>query len=65
MLIGTCEPDEFQKAIEKIGVTIPSKKDLQMLFAYYDTDGSGSLDYKEFTAILLDKEGSTHERKSQ
>ena len=30
--IGTCEPEEFAKALEKIGVTIPSKKDLDMLF---------------------------------
>ena len=28
MIIGTCEPEEFQKALEKIGVVIPSKKDL-------------------------------------
>ena len=26
-----------------------------MLFNYYDTDGSGSLDYKEFTSIIVDK----------
>jgi len=62
--VGTCEPEEFQKAIEKIGVTIPSKKDLQMLFSYYDTDGSGSLDYKEFSAILLGKEGGPMEKKN-
>mgnify|MGYP001017634589 CR=1 FL=1 len=48
-MLGTCEPDEFKKAIEKIGVTIPSQKDLMMLFNYYDTDKSGALDYKEFT----------------
>ena len=64
MRLGTCEPEEFQKAIEKIGVVIPSKKDLQMLFSYYDSDGSGSLDYKEFSAILLGKEGSVMEKKN-
>lgn len=58
LTLGTCEPEEFQKAIEKIGVSIPSKKDLMMLFNYYDTDKSGSLDYKEFTAILLGKESN-------
>lgn len=63
--VGTCEPEEFQKAIEKIGVAINSKKDLQMLFQYYDTDGSGSLDYKEFSSIVCGKDQSTLERKSQ
>lgn len=65
IVIGTCELDEFQKALEKIGVTIPNKKDLNMLFNYYDSDGSGSLDYKEFTQILLGKDGNNMERKSQ
>ena len=64
-MIGTCEPEEFQKAIEKIGVTIPTKKDLEMLFKYYDTDGSGALDYKEFSAILLGKEGNVMEKKNK
>lgn len=52
IFIGTCEPEEFRKAIEKIGVTIPPK-DLMALFNYYDADRSGSLDYKEFSQILL------------
>jgi Ca2+-binding EF-hand superfamily protein len=36
-----------------------------MLFKYYDTDGSGSLDYKEFTAIIVDNDTGKPERKSQ
>lgn len=32
LIIGTCEPEEFAKALEKIGVFVPSKKDLQNLF---------------------------------
>lgn len=28
-IIGVCEPAEFQKALEKIGVAIPSKRDLE------------------------------------
>jgi hypothetical protein len=50
--------------LEKIGVTIPSKRDLQMLFSYYDTDGSGALDYKEFSAIILSNDTGKPERKS-
>jgi Ca2+-binding EF-hand superfamily protein len=60
-----CERDEFSKALEKIGVAISSKKDLEMLFNYYDTDGSGALDYKEFTGILLGNDTQPNERKSQ
>ena len=63
--LGVCEPAEFQKAMEKIGVTIPSKKDTEALFNYYDTDRSGALDYKEFTAILLDKDSAVPEKKNQ
>jgi Ca2+-binding EF-hand superfamily protein len=51
--------------LEKIGVTIPSQRDLDSIFNYYDTDRSGSLDYKEFTAILLDKDsGNNFEKKN-
>lgn len=58
---GTVEPDEFSKAIEKIGIMIPTKQvslllytqqDLNALFGIYDVDGSGSLDYKEFSVAL-------------
>ena len=52
-LLGTCEPEEFSKALEKIGMQLPSKSEVTKLSNYYDTDGSGSLDYKEFTGILL------------
>lgn len=49
---GTVEPDEFAKAIEKIGIMIPTQQDLQALFSIYDADNSGSLDYKEFSVAL-------------
>jgi Ca2+-binding EF-hand superfamily protein len=64
LIKGVCEPEEFAKALEKIGIAIPSKKDLEMLFTYYDTDGSGALDYKEFTAILLGNDTQPNDRKS-
>jgi Ca2+-binding EF-hand superfamily protein len=50
---GVVEPDEFAKAIEKIGIQIPTKQDLDMLFNIYDVDGSGGLDYKEFSAAVF------------
>lgn len=64
-VLGVCEPAEFQKAMEKIGVAIPSKRDVEALFNYYDTDKSGALDYKEFCAILLDKDSTVPEKKNQ
>ena len=60
---GTCQPEEFAKALEKVGVQINSKKDLTSLFSYYDSDSSGALDYKEFTAMLTgDKNGQAEEK---
>lgn len=50
---GVVEPDEFAKAIEKIGIQIPTRGDLEMLFSVYDVDGSGAIDYKEFTALVF------------
>ena len=40
------------KAMEKIGLYY-SPQEMQPLFKQYDTDGSGSLDYKEFSAIIF------------
>ena len=63
---GTVEPDEFAKAIEKIGIMIPTQEvstlyrylifffqDLMTLFNLYDLDGSGGIDYKEFSSSLF------------
>lgn len=55
---GSVEPDEFAKAVEKIGIQIPTQRDLDTLFNLYDTDGSGALSYKEFSAALFDKPAS-------
>jgi len=52
---GSVDPDEFAKAIEKIGIMIPTKQDLDMLFGLYDADGSGELSYKEFSSVLFDR----------
>lgn len=53
---GTVEPEEFAKAIEKIGIMIPTRQDLDALFNLYDTDRSGALDYKEFSSMLFNKD---------
>jgi hypothetical protein len=45
-------------------VVVPSKKDLENLFKYYDTDGSGALDYKEFAAAITGGSQSTNERQN-
>ena len=52
---GTVEPDEFAKAIEKIGIMIPTKQDLDTLFSIYDEDGSGALSYKELASSLYQR----------
>lgn len=52
---GNVDPDEFAKAIEKIGIQIPTKNDLNTLFSIYDVNGNGSLDYQEFSAALFQK----------
>ena len=52
---GAVEPDEFAKAIEKIGIMIPTKQDLDALFSIYDQDGSGSISYQEFAQSLFNR----------
>jgi len=52
---GDVDPMEFRKAIEKIGIIIPTKDDLDMLFGIYDADASGAISYKEFSAALFNK----------
>jgi len=45
---GTVEPGEFAKAIEKCGIMIPTKQDLDALYACYDKDNNNALEYREF-----------------
>lgn len=42
----------FQKAIAKIGVAV-DESDLQDFFRSYDTNGTNTLDYKEFSDIVF------------
>jgi len=55
---GHVSLDEWYKAIEKVGVIVPSLDDLRTLFNYYDKDGNGELDYKELADIVIDKSKS-------
>jgi len=50
---GTLDCNEFAKAIEKIGIMIPTKNDLDALFGCYDADGSGDLTYREFCSNIF------------
>lgn len=50
---GTLDIDEFARAIEKIGIMIPTKQDLETLFGLYDADTSGDLSYREFCSNIF------------
>ena len=53
---GTVEPEEFAKAVEKIGIMIPTRQDLDTLYNIYDKDQSGSLDYREFASEIFQRD---------
>lgn len=54
---GSVNLTEFIKAMEKIGLYY-SVQEMQPLFQQYDQDGSGALDYKEFSAIVFGSNGA-------
>ena len=60
----TVDLDEWQKALQKIGMVLPSPASCEELFRYYDTDKSGALDYKEFSAIITGQSGPKSPQKS-
>jgi len=64
---GTVEPEEFAKAVEKIGIMIPSQQDLNALYSIYDKDGSGTLEYREFASEIFGRDvgGATPSRGKQ
>lgn len=53
---GGVEPDEFAKAIEKIGIMIPTKQDLDALFNIYDKSHDGTIDYREFASEIFGRD---------
>ena len=51
---GEVEFPTFQKAIAKMGVVVEAS-DLEEYFRIYDSNNSGTLDYKEFSDIVFGK----------
>jgi Ca2+-binding EF-hand superfamily protein len=51
---GEVDFNTFQKAIAKMGVVVDAGE-LENFFRIYDTNGSGTLDYKEFSDIIFGK----------
>jgi Ca2+-binding EF-hand superfamily protein len=49
---GSVNMQEFQKAVEKVGILIPTFQDLQVIFNIYDVNQNGDLDYNEFASIV-------------
>ena len=52
----TC--DQFKRAVQKLGVVLPTgsdPQDMDMIFAHYDADGNGHLDYKELAKYIESK----------
>lgn len=52
---GYVSKKEFIFAINKIGITGVTEKNLSELFHIYDTDQSGEIDYKEFVSIIFNR----------
>jgi Ca2+-binding EF-hand superfamily protein len=59
---GECSPDEFVKAIAKLGVTGFDSKQLQQIFDSYDANKNGELDYKEFAACLYNEDDEEEDK---
>ena len=51
---GEVDLGTFQKAIAKMGVVV-DENDLSRFFGMYDTNRSGTLDYKEFSDVVFGK----------
>jgi Ca2+-binding EF-hand superfamily protein len=51
---GEVDFQTFVKAISKMGVVVDDS-DLRQFFSIYDSNGSGTLDYKEFSDVVFGK----------
>ena len=61
---GYVSLEEWIKAVEKIGVVVPSRPQLEELFHAYDTSGDNQLDYTEFVAAVFGTNSATAKRLS-
>jgi len=52
--------NEWQRALEKIGVVISSTEDMKQLFGMYDLDQDSLINYKEFSWMLYSNKPFTH-----
>lgn len=57
MNAGAVDFNQFSRVLEKSGMYYPEQQ-LRPLFNIYDRDGSGSLDYAEFTLAVFGRESS-------
>jgi Ca2+-binding EF-hand superfamily protein len=51
---GAVSLGEWRQVCQRLNVSLP-RDAAEQLFNYYDFDGSGDLDYREFSALLLGK----------
>ena len=56
---GTIAQTELKVALRALGVNDPSKEDIAKLVEQFDKDGSGTIDFHEFLAIMMKKMGET------
>jgi len=57
MNTGSVDFQQFSRVLEKSGMYYPENQ-LRPLFASYDTDRSGSLDYREFAMAIFGQEAA-------
>jgi Ca2+-binding EF-hand superfamily protein len=62
---GECSPDEFLKAVTKLGVTGLDSKQLNEIFNAYDKNRNGSIDYKEFASQLFAEEEEEEDHQNE
>ena len=58
---GTIEPKELKVALRALGAE-PDKDEIQKLVEQFDKDGSGTIDFHEFLAIMMKKMSETDQK---
>ncbi|KAL4439152.1 hypothetical protein ABPG74_008927 [Tetrahymena malaccensis] len=60
---GLLSKNEFFRGLAKVGV-VPEIDETDKLFGYFDQNKTGKIDYKEFTAFILQKSESAQSQQS-